>query len=344
MPSKRPTINDVAARAGVSKSLVSLALRGSDRVSPESREAILDAAASLGYRANAAARNLADRRSRTVGVLVLDLHNPIYAQVVDGVCEEVSERGYHAMIVTGRDDEAVERFEIDKLLEFQVEGLVLIGHRLPGGSMESVTAECPAVMVSRRVDTVPGLDSVSNDDVGGAALAVDHLVALGHTHIAHITGGANDVAHLRRAGYEQAMAAHGLTDHAVCVEGSFGDDGGYRGAVAVMREHPDTTALFVANDLAAVGALAALQDEGLQVPDEVSVVGYDGMGLGALRSLGLTTVAQPLLEMGRSATRLLFDRIGNATRLATHLQVTPELVVRRTTAPPRRSAAANPRR
>ena len=189
MAPNRPTINDVAALAGVSKSLVSLAMRGSERVSPESRAAILDAANTLGYRPNAAARSLADRRSHTIGVVVQDLLNPIYAEIIDGLQSEVRGHGYHTMLVTGNEDSVVERGEIEKLLEFQVEGLMLIGHRMPSGALDALAGDCPAVIISRAERGIAGLDSISNDDVAGARMAVDHLVSLGHRSIAHVTGG-----------------------------------------------------------------------------------------------------------------------------------------------------------
>jgi len=342
MPPRRPTINDVAARAGVSKSLVSLALRGSPKVSDESRAAIEAAAAELGYRPNAAARNLADRRSRSLGVAVFDLRNPISAEIIDGVYTESEARGYHTMLVTGRGDPAAERAEIDTLLQFQIEGLVLISHRLPGGPMEAITAECPAVIVSRHVDTVPGLDSVSNDDVAGSRMAVEHLVSLGHRRIAHVTGGDNEVAELRRRGYEQAMAEHGLTRMVRCHEGSFSDDGGYRGAVEALAGTRRPTALFVANDFAAVGALAAAQDRGVRVPEDLSIVGYDGMALAGLRSLNLTTVAQPLTELGSTAARVLLDRIERTSAEAQHVSVAPRLIVRGTSGPAPGAVAAAP--
>ena len=143
MREPRPTIHDVASRAGVSKSLVSLALRGSPKVSDASRDAILAAAAELGYRPNAAARSLADRRSRTVGVLILDLHNPVFAEILDGVETEVRAHGYSTMLVTGGADPVLEQAELDKLLEFQVEGLILISHRLEAAPCGRSRTRCP---------------------------------------------------------------------------------------------------------------------------------------------------------------------------------------------------------
>ncbi|HET6966872.1 MAG TPA: LacI family DNA-binding transcriptional regulator, partial [Ornithinibacter sp.] len=143
----RPTIRDVAARAGVSKSLVSLALQNAPRVAPETREAILAAAEDLGYRRNAAAQALGARRTRTIGVFVLDLHNPVTADVLDAVQAEARQRDYRTLVVVGGEDAAAERAELEKLLEFRVEGIIALGHRLPHRAEEAISADCPAVLI-----------------------------------------------------------------------------------------------------------------------------------------------------------------------------------------------------
>ncbi len=333
MREPRPTIHDVASRAGVSKSLVSLALRGSPKVSEASRDAILAAAAELGYRTNAAARSLADRRSRTVGVLILDLHNPVFAEILDGVETEVRKHGYSTMLVTGGADPALEQVELDKLLEFQVEGLILISHRLEASALRAFAEEVPTVVVTRRDMTSPRMDTVSNDDVAGATLAVRHLVGLGHRRITHLSGGDNPISRDRERGYLDAMAEAGLASHAHVVPGSLTDAGGYAAARLALATEPRPTALVVANDIAALGAIAAVQEAGLLVPADVSVVGYDGIALGALRTLSLTTVAQPLAEMGAAAAARLFARIASPRSRAQNVSADAALVVRGTTAP-----------
>jgi DNA-binding LacI/PurR family transcriptional regulator len=184
----------------------------------------------------------------------------------------------------------------------------------------------PTVVVTWRTDGIPGLDSVAGNDLDGARLAVDHLFSLGHERIVHISGGDNRIARERRAGYESAMEAHALTP--LVVEGAFTEAGGYAGAVAAVDA--GATALVVANDLAAIGVLAALRGRGLRVPDDMSVVGYDGMRL--LDSLDLTTVAQPLADMGRVAADLLMERIARPDRVSLHHQVETRLVARGSTA------------
>ena len=334
MREPRPTIHDVASRAGVSKSLVSLAMRGSPKVSDASREAILQAAAELGYRPNAAARSLADRRSRTVGVLVLDLHNPVFADILDGIQSEVRAQGYSTMLVTGAADPDREQAELDKLLEFQVEGLILVSHRLSPAALRRFAAEVPTVVVTRDDIHGPRIDTISNDDVAGGVLATEHLIGLGHTRIAHLAGGDNPVARHREQGYREAMARAGLAEFVTVIPGGLTDVAGYAAAQQALAELHPPTAMFVANDIAALGAIAAVQESGRAVPGDVSVVGYDGIALGALRTLSLTTVAQPLERMGTLAAQRLFARIALPRQRAHHVLVESALIVRGSTTPP----------
>ena len=337
MSTSRPTINDVAARAGVSKSLVSLAIRGSDRVSEESREAILRAADELGYRPNAAARSLADRRSRTIGVLLHDLHNPVFAQVLDGVQEIVRAHGYRTMLVTGHGDSQRERAELAALLDFQVEGLILISHGLDPALAQQAAGECPVVIVMRHDITGRGISTVCADDVRAGREAVERLVALGHRRIAHVSGGENRVGADREQGYREAMAEAGLANHILVEAGDFTEAGGRAAAALLLERDPDITGLVVANDLSALGAVVAAQEVDRSVPSDLSIVGFDGMSLAALGSLTLTTMVQPLEQMGRAAAEQVFRRITSPRSRLTHDQVISSWLPRGTTAPaPRR--------
>ncbi len=328
----RPTIRDVATRAGVSKSLVSLALQNAPRVAPHTRAAILAAAEELGYRRNAAAHALGAHRTRTLGVFVLDLHNPLTADVVDAVQAEARRRDYRTIMVVGGEDVAAERAELEKLLEFRVEGVIAVGHRLPDGADAAFTADCPAVIIGSDHRSIAHLASVSNDDVMGAGLAVDHLVSLGHERIVYVDGGPSAVARDRRRGYRAAMRRHGLGEAIAVVKGSFTDDGGYRGASQALDLPEPPTALFVVNDLAAMGAMAAVEDRGLSVPGDISVVGYDGTRLAGIRPIGLTTVGQPLQEMGTRAAARLCGQLDGEVRGEAHTRLPPSLIERRTTA------------
>ncbi len=311
---------------------MSLALQDAPRVAPATRRAILEVAEELGYRRNAAARALGAHRTRTVGVFVLDLHNPITADVLDAVQSEARRRDYRTIVVVGGEDAAAERAELEKLLEFRVEGIIALGHRLPDGAREAINSSCPAVTIGSDQQGIPHLGSICNDDVLGAGLAVDHLVALGHRRITHVDGGPSTVARDRRRGFRAAMRRHGLSDDLTVVAGSFTESGGYRGASRALDAVAPPTALFVANDLAAMGALAAVAERGLSVPDDVSVVGYDGTRLAGVRPLSLTTVAQPLVELGTRAVALLCEQLDGEPPGASSTRLAPALVVRRTTA------------
>jgi DNA-binding LacI/PurR family transcriptional regulator len=331
-----PTILDVAERAGVSKSLVSLVLRNAPSVSDERREAVLRAAEELGYRPNAVARSLVSRRSSVIGVVLSDLHNPFFVEVVDGIQEEAAAAAYRALYNTGARSPAGEASAVETLLQLRTDGVVLVSTVLSGPEILEVASTTPVVLVARP-SRWPTVDSVTNDDQAGARLAVEHLASLGHRRIAHIDGGAGAGAAARRTGFLGTMRGLGLRSQARVVPGAYTEEGGAAGVAAVLRSGTRPTAIFAANDIAAVGALQALEEHGLKVPDEVSLVGYDNTSLAALGHIGLTTIDQPRREMGAKAIRLLLERIAGERHRARHVVVQPGLVVRRTTASPARA-------
>ncbi len=333
--SGRPTIIDVAASAGVSKSLVSLVMRGAQNVSPEKRKLVLATAADLGYRPNGVARTLVQRRSHLLGVLLSDLHNPFYAEVIDGVQAEAAERGYSTIMTVVDQRERAERRALDTLLELRIDALILASPMLESNGITAASKEVPVVLVARR-SRVATVDSVTNDDPTGASLVVQHLADLGHRRIAHIDGGSGSGAAERRKGYERSMQKRGLDRFVRIVPGSYTDEGGRHGIAALFDAPDPPTAVFVANDLAAIGALSALDERGLRVPDDVSIVGYDNTALAAVSQIHLTTVDQPRPDMGRTAVKLVLERLSGKRDVASHVLIPPTLVVRGTTAPPKR--------
>jgi len=330
-----PTILDVAERAGVSKSLVSLVLRGSDRVREEKRMAVLRAAEELGYRPNAVARSLVRRRTNVIGVMLSDLHNLFFVEVVDGIEAEALSAQYRALINTGSRLPEREWEAIETLLQLRTDGMILAGPVLPARRILAAAAAVPVVLAAR-ASRWASVDSVANDDRAGARLAVDHLVSLGHRDIAHVDGGPGAGASARRTGYLDAMRHHGLGAEAVVAHGDFTEEGGADGIDRLLATGRRPTAVFVSNDLAAVGALHALEQHGLRVPQDISVVGYDNTSLAALGHISLSTIDQPRRQIGAIAVRLLLERLEEGRRRARHVIVPPSLVVRRTTAPPPR--------
>jgi DNA-binding LacI/PurR family transcriptional regulator len=327
-----PTILDVAKRAGVSKSLVSLVLRGSPRVSDEKRAAVLRAADELRYRPNAVARSLVNKRSFLIGVMLSDLHNPFFVEVVDGIEQEALAAQYRALFNTGGRTADGESVAIETLLQLRTDGLILASPVLPSREILSAAATTQVVLVARP-SRWPEVDSVANDDRAGARMAVNHLLDLGHSLIAHIDGGKGAGASARRAGYKDAMRGRGLDPDSLVVPGAYTEEGGAAGVSQLLGASARPTAIFAANDLAAIGALHTLEQRGLKVPDDVSLVGYDNTSLAALGHINLTTIDQPRREMGAMAVRLLLDRLDNSRGRARHVLVQPKLVVRGTTAP-----------
>jgi DNA-binding LacI/PurR family transcriptional regulator len=325
----KPTIRNVAERAGVSKSLVSLVMRGSPHVSERRRQAVLKAARELGYRPNAVARSLVEGRTRLIGALVADLHNPFFAEFLDGLQESLHGANLRMIVGSGRWDPLFEAEAVEAFLEMRVDGLVLLS--VVPDSLDEAAASVPVVIVGER--DVEGVDIVVDDDELGARLAVDHLVDLGHRRIAHIEGAPSTTARYRRAGYEKAMSHHRLSEEVIVEPGDFTEEGGYQAAGKLLSRAPRPTAIFAPNDLVAIGALSAADELELQVPADVSIVGYDNTHLAAIRHISLTSVDQPRRDMGRAAAELLCARIGDLLREPRQTLVVPHLVVRSTTGP-----------
>jgi len=328
---RQVTMEDVAREAGVSRALVSLVMRESPKVSDKRRARVLAAAARLGYRPNAMARGLASRRTRTIGVLLNDLRNPFFAEIMDGIFEAADELDYRLLIGTGRRQADSERRAVDAFFEHRADGLLLVSPRLPGPEILSIGHSTHTVVVGRPIRAAH-VDSVRNDDLAGGRLAVRHLAGLGHRRIAHIDGGRGAGASGRRTGYLREMAALGLEPWVV--PGEFTEAAGVEAAERLLRSPELPTAIFAANDLVAAGALDRLEDAGLRVPGDVSILGYDNTFLAALHHMSLTTIDQPRPEIGRLALSTLVERIDGARTTAVHHQLEPSLVVRSTTGPP----------
>ncbi|MFF9813164.1 LacI family DNA-binding transcriptional regulator [Streptomyces sp. NPDC014006] len=325
---RQPTIRDVAERAGVSKSLVSLVLRGSGQVRPEKRDAVLQAVRELGYRPNAAARTLSERRSRTVGVLLHDLRNPWFVELLDGLNSLLHTAGLHMLLSDARLGRRAGHDVAEPFLDLGVDGLVVVGTLPDPAGLARVAERLPVVVAGAREPVLPGVDVVAGDDEQGARLAVEHLIGLGHRRIAHV-GGHGAVSELRRNGYASALAAHGLEQ--LVERGDLTEEGGYRATVRLLSRPDRPTAVFAVNDMTAVGVLTAAAELGLNVPRDVSVAGYDNTSISRLRHVWLTTADNAGHEVGRRAARCLLERFEGQAG-AGRIQLTaPHLEVRGTT-------------
>lgn len=325
----RPTIYDVASRAGVSKSLVSLVLQDSPRVSARRRQAVLDAIDALGYRPSRAAAALAGNRTKSVGVIIDDFANPWFVDFLEGMREVLDGPGFQVTVADAHLNSHLEKSPVDGFLAAQVEGLVIAGEP----STSAVDAyPVPTVIAGGRGAVIAGADQVANDDEAGAALAVRHLLDLGHIRIGHLTGLSSPAA-LRRKSFERVICAAGLVPRVAGTGERTTEEGGYHAAIELFERYPDTTAVFAANDIMAMGALAALRERGADVPGDVSLVGYDDTPLASSRYLSLTSVDDMSGAMGRVAAELLLARIDGLATEATQSLIEPRLVVRSSSGP-----------
>ncbi|MEX5294497.1 LacI family DNA-binding transcriptional regulator [Kocuria sp. CPCC 205268] len=329
-PPRRPTIYDVARTAGVSKSLVSLVLRGSPSVSEARRAAVLAAVEELGYRPSQAAATLAGATTRTVGVVIDDYRNLWFVELLRGLQEGLAPHGLRIAVADHTLNAHVEAHPLDGFLSMRVDGLVIATE--PTAAMR-VPEGLPVVVAGHREGVVPGADVVATDDRLGARGATEHLVGLGHRRIGHLTGGGG-AARLRAEGYAAAMTAAGLEPLVVAGHGATTEEDGYVAAVRLLDTAPGTTAVLAANDTMAMGALAAAGERGLRVPQDLSVVGYDDSPIASTHLLRLTTVDSRSAQIGAVAAERLMARIGGSPGAAPPLLLAPELVVRGSTAAP----------
>lgn len=325
------TQQDVAARANVSRALVSLVMRGAPNVSDASREKVMRAAADLGYRPNAFARSLASKQVRTIGVLVNDVTNPYFGGLFASLSDAAREAGYDVLTAPGTRDAGREVDLVSTLLEHRVAGLALLSPLMRTSDLRRITGAHPTVVVGREV-AAAGVDVVTTDELDAAHRVVSHLHELGHRRIAHVTGGSNRPAVDRANAFRRTMEDFGL--QARVVTGAFTEEGGLAGADELLGSGKVPTAVVGANDLAALGVIGALQTAGLVVPDDVSVVGYDDSQIARLSVVQLTSVRQSIETFGATAVETLLQRIADPTRERSVQRIPAELVRRRTVGPP----------
>jgi LacI family transcriptional regulator len=339
-PPRRVTIVDVARHANVSTTTVSKVLRNAYGASPAMHQKVRQAIAELGYRPHAAARGMRGQ-TYTLGVMLPDIRNPFFADILDGVNDHLAGTDYQVLLGRGYNGEAAEARVTDTMLDHQMDGVILIAPVSSRKRLEHIAGTVPTVVVGRHARSA-AYDSVADNDTAGAALVVDHLAALGHRRIAHIEHHETDRDRLaempnaiRAQGYRQAMHAHGLGGHVDIASTSYTQQGGYLGARQLLARADRPTAIFAGADIVAMGAIQAIAEAGLSVPGDISVAGYDNTMFAAFDPISLTTVDQDGRQIGATAAQLLLSRITDRARRSTQVTLSPTLVTRRTTAPPR---------
>lgn len=333
--SRRPKIRDIADRLGVSPATVSRALSGSGLVAEPTLSRIREAALALNYRPNISAQRLRTRRSMTVLMVVRDVGNPFYLDILKGIEATARAAGYSVLMGNTENDPDREIEYFNMLRDGHADGMILMTGKLPAGLPEDLPADAPVVVA---LEAIPGsgLPHIQIDNAAAAREAVRHLVGLGHRRIAHIAGPIPEVmATLRLEGYRQAMAEARLA-----IPEGYEQRGDYLlpsgqelcGRLFALPLPP--TAIFVANDEMAYGTIHELRRLGRDVPGDVSVVGFDDLYLSAAFFPPLTTVCQPRAEIGRQAMTILLAILAGEPGPAEPVEMPVTLRIRGTTAPP----------
>jgi LacI family transcriptional regulator len=320
------TIADVAARAGVSTATVSRVLAGLGRARPETRARVLEAARDLDYRPSEVARSLKRRSTQTLGLIITDIENPYFPQLVRSVEDAARAAGYSVLLCNAADDPEREASYLDLLVDRRVDGLVIAASSLGVRQGDWLTAPpIPVVLVNTAAPDA-GLPTIMSDNEQGGRIATDHLLQLGHRRFGYLMPPPRNVdAPVRLAGVRAALADAGCPPDALTVtDGEALVGGGEAAADALLDRAPDTTAIVAYNDLMAIGAMRALRHRGRRVPADTSVVGFDDVALAAYVEPALTTISQRTEEMGRWAVERLIGENGvepSSVRLPVDLQV-----------------------
>ena len=331
------TIVDVAREAGVSYTTVSRVLNDKGNVKPETRERVLTAMTRLGYVVDQRARSLAGGRSQVIGLLVHDVGTSYIGEIIRGIDAELASAQYDLLLYTTHRRKTKESAHVITLTRGMADGLLLVLPRDPGAYLEILRQlRFPHALVDHRGGDEKA-PAVAAANWRGAYKATEYLIGLKHRRIGFITGAMDQIcAQDRLAGYKTALTDHGITfDPELVYEGDFFQPQGYAGASALLELPHPPTAIFASNDVSAFGAMEAVREHGLRIPDDVSMVGFDDILQAVHVHPPLTTVRQPLEEMGRTATRMLLEYIQDPQRPIERVELPTGLVIRQSCRSPK---------
>jgi LacI family transcriptional regulator len=325
--SKSPTIHDVAKRAGVSLSTVSRVLNDSESVNPQTREKVEAAIKELHYEKSKPESAKSVKKSRIVGLIIPDLLNPFFPLLIHGIDQVSKIHNYSLMLCDSEDSAELEHQHISTLCERGVAGIILIPTSEATYPEQLLKKECPFVFLDRFIE-VDGASYVTSDNEEGAYQATKYLLKLGHRRIMILTGPPDlSTEQARLRGVQQALGEEGIRyDDELCVMGNYHTEEGYQVVRSMLQKGRDFTAIFAMNDMMAFGAKKALEEQGIRIPDEISLVGYDDILFSSI--ISLTSVSQPTYEMGRNAMVLLLDLIHGRITPPQHIVLRPSMVIR----------------
>jgi LacI family transcriptional regulator len=328
--SSAPTVKEVAKRAGVSTATVSRALSGSAGVREPRRSQILEAARSLSYLPNRAARDLRVRSSRAVGVLIPDIENPFFTSLVCGIEDVLGKTDYSLLLASYNEDPDQERRRLEVFRADGVRGLIFAASRAPSALYAELGKAGMALVAVSRGIARSHIDQVTVANHEGAHSATSHLIQLGHKRIAIINGPlAIPTARDRQAGYEDALREAGVTvDEKLVVHGDFRQSAGYAAMRQLLELDAPPTAVFTGSNLLTLGALQAIHERHLAIPDDMAIVGFDEMPWAMSLRPPLTTVEQPAFDVGRTAAELLLARVREPSLPRRQVVLDTRLIVR----------------
>lgn len=328
-----PTIKDIAKMAGVSPATVSAVLRGTKRVSDISREKVEAAIEATGYRPNVLARSLRTRQSKTVGLIVPDITNPFFPEIARGVEETARTHGFDVFLATGEEDAEHAKHLIRRFIDRKVDGIILTGISMDF-SLSPADWDVPIILINRKCQPCT-TDFIGIDNHAAAQDVVAYLHSCGHSRIVFLGGPKNSSASLGRlSGYKKGMAAAGLPIRPEWIlSGRLHYEDGLEAARRLVALSPAPTAIFSADDVMALGVLDGLAQLGVSVPHDMSVVGFDGIWTSSLQGVQLTTVTQPLYEMGSRGMQQLLKRLELEDGPPQEILLDYNLVIRSTVGP-----------
>ncbi|MFC7392759.1 LacI family DNA-binding transcriptional regulator [Scopulibacillus cellulosilyticus] len=322
-------MSDVAKLANVSTATVSRVLSQPEKVSKDTREKVMKVIKELNYQPHIVARQFRTRETKTILVVVPDITDAFFSEVLRGIEHTAVNNGYQVILGDTENDPEREREYANLLLQKQADGMVLLTARIDKEDLKKFSSQFPMVLACEYID---GLDipTVSIDNISSARKATEHLIELGHTKIAHITGPMNVVlSRDRLKGYQQALLSHDLKiDPAFIQEGDFSFESAYNQMLKLLAFENTPTAVFVFNDEMAIGAIKAVKDSGLNVPEDIAVVGFDNLKMSSVYEPNITTINQPKYEIGQKAMDLLLKLINGETLQKKKFVLMDELIIR----------------
>jgi len=328
----KPTMKDVAKRANVSMMTVSRVVNKNSNTSEKIRKKVLNAIKELNYKPNKIARSLVIKKSDFITIIIPDISNPFFSEMVKGAEGIARAKGYNILLGSTNGEKEIEKEYIDAAINRMSDGIILVAPRIEDKIIYEINDYLPLIVVDRPLDRSDILQ-INIDDFKGAMLATEYLIDINHKNIGFLSGTMDILAGLqRKKGYIKALEKHKETiNFKSILNGDWSFESGRNAFDKFYNNHPRPTAIFAANDLMAFGLIQRAQEMNVKIPKDLSIVGFDNISMSALINPSLTTISQPILEMGRKAAELLLNKLqkGPDTNINIHLE--SKLIVRGST-------------